>query len=89
MTVTFKKKIKSTVFWGALASAILLFVQNILLLFGIELPAEVVAGVMTSVNSLLSILTLSGLLVNPNEVDSFQAMVKKGEPIKMMLSPKK
>lgn len=83
-----KKRVKSTVFWGALASAILLFVQNILMLLGIELPAEVVAGVMTSVNSLLSILTLSGLLVNPKEVDSFQAMVKKSEPIKLMVFKK-
>ncbi|MGV7000360.1 hypothetical protein C2I27_04330 [Priestia megaterium] len=72
-----KKRIKTTVFWGAIASAVLIFIQNIAAAFGYEISAETMTHLIAAVNSLLAILSLSGLLVNPKEVDSFQAMVTK------------
>jgi uncharacterized membrane protein len=77
MKTTTKKRIKTTAFWGGLASAIILFAQNIGMLLGYEIPAVTVSGILASVNSLLAVLSFSGVLVNSKEVDSFQAMVKK------------
>lgn len=89
MKETTKKRIKTTVFWSGLTSAILIFIQNIAMLFGFEVPADTMTGILASVNSLLAVFSFSGLLINPQEVDSFQAMVKKSEPFTMMVKKKK
>lgn len=77
MKETTKQKIKTTVFWSGIVSSLILFVQSVATLCGFQIPAETVAIVMAAVNSLMSILTLSGVLVNPEKVESFQAMKVK------------
>ncbi|EOO44503.1 MULTISPECIES: phage holin [Bacillus cereus group] len=77
MKETTKKKLKTTVFWSGMASAILVFAQSFAILLGYELPQDTVVKVMGAVNSLLALLSFSGLLVNPEHVESFQAMVAK------------
>lgn len=77
MKVATKKRIKTTVFWSGIASSLIIFAQNIALLFGFEIPAETIAGILASVNSLLALLSLSGVLIDSKEVDSFQAMKVK------------
>lgn len=72
-----KKRIKTTVFWSGIVSAVLIFAQNIALLFGYDIPATTVAGIIASVNSLLAVLSFGGILVDSKEVDSFQTMVTK------------
>lgn len=72
-----KKKIKTTVFWSGLVSAIIIFAQSVATLFGYEIPAETIAKTLAAVNSLLAVLSFGGILINPKQVDSFQAMVTK------------
>jgi uncharacterized membrane protein len=69
-----KNRIKTTVFWSGIASSLIIFAQSIMTLLGMDLPAETVATVLAAVNSLLAVLTFSGVLVNPEHVESFQAM---------------
>lgn len=77
MKETTKKKLKTTVFWSGMASATLVFAQSIAILLGYELPQDTVVKVMGAVNSLLALLSFSGLLINPEHVESFQTMVAK------------
>lgn|GEM_PF-6338972 len=77
MTSKAKQRIKTTVFWSGIASSIILFSQSVTTLLGYDIPEETIATIMAAVNSLLSVLTLSGVLVNPEEVDSFQAFKVK------------
>ena len=77
MKPSMKKKIKTTVFWSSIVSAIILFVQNIAVIFGYEIPTETIAMILAAVNSFLAILVLSGVLVDSKEVDSYQSMRMK------------
>lgn len=77
MQASTKKKIKTTVFWSGIVSSIIIFAQSIATLLGYQVSEEMITTIMAAVNSLLAMLTLSGVLVNPEEVDSFQAMRKK------------
>ncbi|HDR8240562.1 MULTISPECIES: phage holin [Bacillus cereus group] len=72
-----KNKLKTTFFWSGMASATLVFAQSMAILLGYELPQDTIAKIMGAINSLLALLAFSGLLVNPEEVNSFQAMVTK------------
>jgi uncharacterized membrane protein len=73
-----KNKLKTIFFWSGMASATLVFAQSMAILLGYELPQDTIAKIMGAINSLLALLALfSGLLVNPEEVNSFQAMVTK------------
>ncbi len=60
MKIDFKNK----TFWVSLASAIVLFVQNISALFGLNLQTE---GVMTVVNTICGALIVLGILNNPTK----------------------
>lgn len=72
MKETTKQRIKTTVFWSGIVSSLILFAQSIATLFGFEIPQATIATILGAVNSLLSVLTLSGVLVNPDKVESFQ-----------------
>ncbi len=72
-----KAKMRTTVFWGALGSAILNFVQSIAILFGYELSQEMIGNLMSVGYSLLSLLIVAGVLVNSNKVESFEAFKVK------------
>lgn len=79
MKETTKKRIKTTVFWSGIVSSLIIFAQSVATLFGYEIPAETVAQIMAAVNSLLALLSFSGVLVDSKEVDSFQAMSNKAK----------
>lgn len=79
MKAATKKKIRTTVFWSGIVSSLILFAQSVATLLGYEIPEATIALVLASVNSLLSVLTLSGVLVNPEKVESFQAMFKSNK----------
>jgi uncharacterized membrane protein len=72
-----KKRIKTTVFWSAIASAGIVLAENVAKTFGYEIPASTVANILTDANGLLALLSFAGVLVDSKEVDSFQAMVTK------------
>lgn len=72
-----KNKFKSTAFWAALASAFLLFAQNVARLFGYDMPEELVNEIMLTINSFLSLLTIAGILIDKNDVQSYQVVAKK------------
>jgi phi LC3 family holin len=82
MKATTKKRIKTTVFWSGIASSLIIFAQSIATLFGYELPADTMAQIMAAVNSLLALLTFSGVLVDSKEVDSFQTFSAKVKSFK-------
>lgn len=77
MKGSIKGKIKNTLFWGGLASSALIFVQSVATLFGYHISEETIAEITASINSLLAILSFSGVLVNPEQVNSFQVMMNK------------
>lgn len=72
-----KKKLKTTAFWSGIVSALILFAQNVAALFGMEIPQDMVANLLAAANSLLALLAMSGVLVNPDQVDSFQTLNHK------------
>ena len=72
-----KKKVKTTVFWSGLLSAVVLFIQSIAALLGYSIAEDLLYSISTSFNGILAILAFGGILVDPKEVDSYQAMMKK------------
>jgi uncharacterized membrane protein len=72
-----KEKVKSTVFWAGFASGLVLLIQALAILVGFEIPKETAGNFLNFINSLLALLTFSGILVNPQQVQSFQVMVAK------------
>lgn len=72
-----KERVRTTVFWSGIISSLIIFAQSVATLFGYEIPEHTVATILAAVNSLLAMLTLSGVLVNPENVESFQAMKAK------------
>jgi phi LC3 family holin len=77
MTVQTKSRVKTTVFWSGLFSALVLFGQALAALFGFELPEETLAQVVIAINALLGLLVVSGVLVDTKDVESFQVMKAK------------
>ena len=68
---------RTTLFWSALVSGILIFAQQVSLLFGFEISDDLVAQIMTAVGTLLSILVLLGVLTNSEQANAFEAKVLK------------
>jgi phi LC3 family holin len=72
-----KSRIKTSVFWSGLTSALILFIQAVAVLFGYEIPTDTMDNFLTTVNAFLGALTFAGVLVSPNDVESFQAFKVK------------
>lgn len=68
---------RTTVFWTALCSGVLLLAQQVAGLLGFSITNETVSGITTAVGTLLSILVLLGVLTNSEEANSFEAKVIK------------
>lgn len=77
MKANLKSKLRTTLFWSGLGSAVLIAAQSIAAAFGYELPSEVMSNAMYAVNSLLALLSFGGVLVDTGKVQSFQAMRTK------------
>jgi phi LC3 family holin len=66
MKINWKVRVKSKIFWVSLISALLLFVQSCLAVFGIELKVDVLGESLTVVvNSLFTVLAVLGVVTDP------------------------
>ncbi|KAF2421726.1 MULTISPECIES: hypothetical protein [Bacillus subtilis group] len=72
-----KNKLRTTVFWGGLGAALLQLVQSVAVLFGYTISQETIGNLTAVGYSALSVLTVAGVLVSSNKVETFQAMVYK------------
>lgn len=78
MQINWKVRIKNKMFWLALVPAILLLVQVIAAVFGIEIKIEAVGDKLIAVvNALFAVLTILGVVTDPTTAgvsDSEQAL---------------
>lgn len=78
MKVNWQVRVKNKDFWMAMIPAILVFINRILILFGIEWSYEVLsANVVNIIESAFVVLTLVGIVNDPTTAtlsDSNQAM---------------
>ena len=78
MKINWKIRIKNKVFWLALVPAVLLLVQVVAAVFGIDLNLDALGDKpLAVVNALLAVLTILGVVTDPTTVgisDSRQAM---------------
>ena len=58
--------------WVALVSALLLAAQSIGALFGYEITNELIANIMTGVNTVLTLLAIAGVVSNPSSGSGFK-----------------
>lgn len=68
---------RTTVFWTALISGILLFGQQVSNIFGFEITDALVSKILTAAGTLMSLLVLVGILTNSEEAEKFESKVKK------------
>ena len=78
MKINWKIRIKNKVFWLALVPAVLLLVQVVAAVFGIDLNLDALGyKLLAVVNALFAVLTIRGVVTDPTTVgisDSRQAM---------------
>lgn len=78
MQINWKVRIKNKMFWLALVPAILLLVQVIAAVFGVEIKIEAVGDKLVAVvNALFAVLTILGVVTDPTTAgvsDSNRAM---------------
>ena len=78
MKINWKVRIKNKVFWLALVPAVLLLVQVVAAVFGIDLKLDALGDkLLAVVNALFAVLTILGVVTDPTTVgisDSRQAM---------------
>ena len=78
MKINWKIRIKNKVFWLALVPAVLLLVQVVAAVFGIDLNLDALGDkLLAVVNALFAVLTILGVVTDPTTVgisDSRQAM---------------
>lgn len=78
MKINWKVRIKNKVFWLALIPAVLLLVQVVAAVFGIDLNLDALGDkLLAVVNALFAVLTILGIVTDPTTAgvsDSKQAM---------------
>ena len=78
MKINWKVRIKNKVFWLALVPAVLLLVQVVAAVFGIDLNLDALGDkLLAVVNALFAVLTILGVVTDPTTAgvsDSKQAM---------------
>lgn len=78
MQINWKVRIKNKMFWLALVPAILLLVQVVAAVFGVEIKIDAVGDKLIAVvNALFAVLTILGVVTDPTTVgvgDSSRAM---------------
>ena len=78
MKINWKVRIKNKVFWLALVPAVLLLVQVVAAVFGIDLKLDALGDKLIDVvNALFAVLTILGIVADPTTAgisDSRQAM---------------
>lgn len=78
MKINWKVRIKNKVFWLALVPAVLLLIQVVAAVFGIDLNLDALGDkLLAVVNALFAVLTILGVVTDPTTAgvsDSKQAM---------------
>lgn len=78
MKINWKVRIKNKVFWLALIPAVLLLIQVVAAVFGIDLNLDALGDkLLAAVNALFAVLTILGVVTDPTTAgvsDSKQAM---------------
>lgn len=78
MKINWKVRIKNKVFWLALVPAVLLLIQVVAAVFGIDLNLDALGDkLLAVVNALFAVLTILGVVTDPTTAgisDSRQAM---------------
>ena len=78
MKINWKVRIKNKVFWLALVPAVLLLIQVVAAVFGIDINLDALGDkLLAVVNALFAVLTILGVVTDPTTVgisDSRQAM---------------
>ena len=78
MKINWRVRIKNKVFWLALVPAVLLLIQVVAAVFGIDLNLDALGDkLLAVVNALFAVLTILGVVTDPTTVgisDSRQAM---------------
>ena len=78
MKINWKVRIKNKVFWLALVPAVLLLIQVVAAVFGIDLKLDALGDkLLDVVNALFAVLTILGIVTDPTTAgisDSKQAM---------------
>ena len=78
MKINWKVRIKNKVFWLALVPAVLLLIQVVAAVFGIDLKLDALGDkLLAVVNALFAVLTILGIVTDPTTAgisDSKQAM---------------
>ena len=78
MKINWKVRIKNKVFWLALVPAVLLLIQVVAAVFGIDLNLDALGDkLLAVVNALFAVLTILGIVTDPTTAgvsDSKQAM---------------
>ena len=78
MKINWKVRIKNKVFWLALVPAVLLLIQVVAAVFGIDLNLDALGDkLLAVVNALFAVLTILGIVTDPTTLgvsDSKQAM---------------
>ena len=81
--INWKVRIKNKMFWLALIPAVLLLVQTVCSLFGIELDfGDLQDKLLTVINALFAVLVILGIVVDPTTegVDDSQRAMTYEEP---------
>lgn len=68
---------RTTVFWTALISGLLLFGQQVATIFGFVITDALVSKILTAAGTLMSLLVLVGILTNSDEAEKIESKVKK------------
>lgn len=71
--------IRTTSFWTALASGIILLIQAVLRLFGIEVSEKNTVDLLNAVNVIITAASIGGILINPEKVDSYVKLKSNNE----------
>lgn len=64
------ESLRTVTFWAAIVSALSIFIQAILRLFGIEFSEKDFVDVVNAANILISALAVGGILINPEKVST-------------------
>ncbi len=79
---TMKDGLRTTTFWTAIVSGILLLLQAVLRFFGIEIAEERTAELVNAINVIITAASIGGILINPEKVETFKTISADTQAIK-------
>lgn len=77
-----KDGLRTTTFWTAIVSGVLLLAQAILRFFGVEIAEEKTAELVNAINVIITAASIGGILVNPEKVETFKTISNDAKALK-------